>query len=527
MAGAAVTVKSLETGATRSVLTDDNGSFRVLALSVGPQEVRAVKTGFKAAVRLGINLVVGQEAVVKLRLEVGELAQQITVSGEAPLINITTSSVSGLVGEKQIKDLPLNARSFDNLLTLNPGAINYSAMKSPQTSTNNGNIFSVAGRRPMENLFLLNGIEYTGSSQLGVTPGGVSGYLLGIDAVREFNVLTDTYGAEYGKRAGAQVSVVTQSGSNAVHGSLFEFLRNSALDARNYFDQASVPPFRRNQFGGALGGPIKKDQLFLFGNYEGFRQRLAVSNVSVVPDAQARQGSLPNAAGVYTPVVNLNRAMLPYMSFWPEPNGPELLVNGLPSGTALSYNNPRQAIREDFGTMRADYTIRPKDSLSASYTIDDGDSLIPQADPLFGSAVLLRSQVASLHETHVFSPQILNTFSAGFSRAAFNYDSFPLASFPASLSFVTGAGPGGIVIGGGATTTGRRRAHRGGSEQRRQCLESPKSLHLHRRLADQQGHPSDQSRRLVSAHAGQREHRFAQAGSRQLRHLADVPAREP
>src|SRR5205814_5634957 len=160
-------------------------------------------------------------------------------------------------------------------------------------------------------LFLLNGIEYTGSSQLAVTPGGVSGYLLGIDAVREFNLLTDTYGAEYGKRAGGQVVVVTQSGTNAVHGSVFEFLRNSALDEPGIFDQGTVPPFRRNQFGGSLGGPIKKDKLFVFGNYEGFRQSLAVSSLSVVPDAQARQGLLPNASGVYTAVANLNRNMLP------------------------------------------------------------------------------------------------------------------------------------------------------------------------------------------------------------------------
>ena len=147
----------------------------------------------------------------------------------------------------------------------------------------------------MDNLFLLNGIEYTGSSQLAITPGGVSGYLLGIDAVREFNVLTDTYGAEYGKRAGAQVSVVTQSGTNVLHGTLFEFLRNSALDARSFFDQTSfVPPFRQNQFGGALGGPPKKNKLFVFGNYEGFRQALTLSNVSVVPDALVREGELPN-----------------------------------------------------------------------------------------------------------------------------------------------------------------------------------------------------------------------------------------
>src|SRR4029077_5927834 len=276
----------------------------------------------------------------------------------------------------------------------------------------------------------------------------------GIDAVREFNVLTSTYPAEYGKRAGAQVIVVTQSGSNALHGSIFEFLRNSALDARNFFDQASLPPFRRNQFGGAVGGPLKKDRLFLFGNYEGFRQSLAISNVSVVPDQQARQGFLPNAAGVPTQVTGLNRSILRYVSFWPQPNGPELLANGLPSGTALSYNNPKQSIREDFGTVRADYTIRDKDSLSGSYTVDDGNSLIPLADPLFGSGVRLRSQVVSLQETHILSPQALNTFTAGFSRAAFNYDSFPLASFPHRLDFVTGGGPGGGVIGGGATTTG-------------------------------------------------------------------------
>ena len=155
-----------------------------------------------------------------------------------------------------------------------------------------------------------------------------------------------------------------------------------------------------------------------------------------------------------TKVSKLNPAMLPYMSFWPHSNGAELLANGLPSGTALSYNNPKESIREDFGTLRADYLLRVRDTLSAAYTIDDGNSLIPLADPLFASYTTLRMQVASLEETHVISPSILNTFRAGFSRAGFNLDSSPLASFPASLSFVEGQGPGGIVIGGGTTTTG-------------------------------------------------------------------------
>ena len=388
--------------------------------------------------------------MVNLQLEVGELAQQIVVAAEAPVVNTTTAAVSGMVNEREVKDLPLNGRSFDNLIALNPGAINYSAMKSPQTTTSNGNTFSVAGRRTSENLFLLNGIEYTGSSQLAITPGGVSNYLLGIDAVREFNVLTDTYSAEYGKRAGAQVSIVTQSGTNHLHGDLFEFLRNSALDSRSFLDQAFVPPFRRNQFGGSLGGPILKDHLFLFGNYEGFRQSLAVSNVSIVPDLNARQGLLANG----NPVANLNKGMLPYMALWPLPNGPGLPPAAGQPGAAYSYNNPKQTVREDFGTLRSDYVLRDRDSLSGSYTIDDGTSLIPQPDPLFGSNVILRSQVASIQETHIVSPTVLNNFSAGFSRAGFKLGSALLASFPSNLSFVNGAGPGGIVIGGGVTTTG-------------------------------------------------------------------------
>ncbi len=453
--GAIVTVRSVETGATRVVTTDETGSFRALSLPVGPQEVKAEKAGFKAAVRSGINLAVGQEAVVNLKLEVGDVVQQVTVTADAPVVNTTTASVSGLVTEQQVKDLPLNGRSFDNLLTLNPGAINYSAMKSAGTTTSNGSTFSVAGRRTSENLFLLNGVEYTGSSQLAITPGGTSGELLGIDAVREFNSLTDTYSAEYGKRAGAQVSIVTQSGTDQLHGTVFEFLRNSAVDARNFFDGASVPPFKRNQFGGSAGGPIKKNRLFLFGNYEGFRQRLSTSSVAVVPDQNARQGQLPNAAGVYTPVPNLNPAMLQYMQFWPQPNGPELLTSsGLPSGTALAYTNPAQPIREDFGTLRTDYNASGRDTFSGAYTIDDGTNLTPLPDPLFATDLELRSQVGSIQETHVFSPRVLNTFTVGYSRAAFNLNPYSSVAFPPGTSFVSGMGPGGIVIGGSLTTTG-------------------------------------------------------------------------
>jgi hypothetical protein len=457
LSGATVTVKSIETGAVRTVTSNGGGAYFVPGLPVGPQEVRAEKALFKTAVRQGIDLVVGQEATVDLTLELGPVTESITVVAEVPLVNTSTAQVFGIVGERQVKDLPLNGRSFDNLITLNPSAINFT-LKSQNTSTSNGNTFTVAGRRPLENQITLNGIEYTGSSQLSVTPGGVSGQLLGVEAVREFNLLTDNYSAEYGKRGGAQVNVVTQSGSNDVHGSVFEFIRNNKLDARNFFDQTpEAPPFRRNQFGAALGGPIKKDKIFLFGNYEGFRERLAVSNVTVVPNNEARQGRVPNAQGVYNTVANLDQRMLPFVQqLWPEVNGPQLLTpdTRVETGTALSFNNPRRKVREDFGTLRGDYNIGVDDTFTASYTIDDGDSTFPQADPLFGSNVRLRAHVLSLQETHVISPTLLNTFRAGFSRAGYNLDAVEFREFPDSLSFISGQPIGGIIVGGGNTTTG-------------------------------------------------------------------------
>src|SRR5881296_3559593 len=468
--GANVTVTSAETGAARTLRSDETGSYRVLSLAVGRYEVKAEAAGFKSALQTGINLNVGEAAVVNLRLEVGAIQDEVTVTGEAPLVNTTTASVSGLVGEREVKDLPLNGRSFDNLITLNPGAVLYNFKAGPSVGSGEGAYFTVAGRRPSDNLFLLNGIEYTGSSNIGITPGGVSGQLLGIDAVREFNVLGDTYSAEYGKRAGGQVSVVTQSGSNQLHGAGFEFLRNSALDARNFFDQKAqptdprIPPFRRNQFGGSLGGPIKKDKMFLFGNYEGYRHSLGLSNVAFVPDNDARQGLLPcnviytatadraaNCASLNTPVrvPRLDSRMLPFMRLWPAPNGPKQLANGLATGVAKNFNNPVQTIREDFGTTRFDLNASDKDTFTTAYTIDDGHNASPLTNPLFATIADLRSQVLSAQETHVFSPQFLNTVRMGFSRASFNFDSPELdTTIPPDITLFKGKPPGCLAIGG-------------------------------------------------------------------------------
>lgn len=295
--GVTVTVTSLETGAARTIEADDAGSYRAVSLPVGRYEVKAEKAGFKTAVQTGITLTLGQQAVVNLDLQVGQVQQQVTVTSEAPLVNTTTAPTSGLVEEQEVKDLPLNGRSFDSLIALNTGAYALTSLKNSGAGAQTGNVFSISGRRYGENEFTLNGVEYMGPSQVHSVPGGVSGQLLGIDAVREFNVLTDTYSAEYGKRAGGQINIVTMSGTNQLHGTAFEFVRNNVFDARNFFDDPTLPkrlpPFKRNQFGGALGGPIKKDKTFVFGNYEGFRQRLGLSQVATVPDSNARQGKLP------------------------------------------------------------------------------------------------------------------------------------------------------------------------------------------------------------------------------------------
>ena len=176
-------------------------------------------------------------------------------------------------------------------------------------------------------------------------------------------------------------------------------------------------------------------------------------------------------------------------------------VAGQP-GVGLSYNNPRQSIREDFGTLRSDYVKSDRDTISAAYTLDDGANLLPLADPLFGSNVTLRSQVASLQETHIFSPTVLNTFTAGFSRAAFNYDSFPLTTFPASLSFVTGVQPGGITIGGGVTTTGGGSITAAGAQQCGQCVESAQSIYLHGHCSGYERDSSVERGCVAAAHAG-------------------------
>ncbi|HEY2120198.1 MAG TPA: carboxypeptidase-like regulatory domain-containing protein [Candidatus Acidoferrum sp.] len=449
--GAAIQVRNLETGAVRNLLTDEAGRFDAASLPVGRYVVKVEKAGFRGEEKTGIPLVLGQREAVDVVLQVGDTRQTVQVESSPTVVMITTEDDSGLVGEKQVKDLPLNGRSYDQLLTLNPGIVNYTSQRAGGIGTSNsvvGNMFSASGRRPQENLYLLNGVEFTSASEINNTPGGVSGQLLGVDAVREFSVVKDTYGAEYGKRPGAQVNIATASGTNQVHGSAYEFLRNSALDARNYFDHGDIPGFRRNVFGGSLGGPIRKDKTFVFANYEGFRQSLGLSDLSLVPDNASRAKAVAS--------------IQPLLALWPVANGAEILTStGVPSGIAEAFSNPDQRIREDFGTTRLDQIFTERDSLAAVYTADDSEAHSPTNNPYTLVDIFLREQVVSLSETHIFSPSLLNKATFGFSRGAFYFNSGTTVNLPSWIK--DGQPVGAIVVGGGTTLNGASQITNGGT----------------------------------------------------------------
>ncbi len=465
--GATITITNLETGARRTVQTDASGNYDVLSLPIGRYSISADKAGFKMAIENNLNLVVGQQAFVNLALQIGSTSETVVVTTNSQTVNTSTSSTSGLVSEQEVKDLPLNGRGFDNLISLNAGAINNSAYSTTsQSGGGTGQQFDVVGRRYEENYFLMNGIEYTGTSNRSTQPGGVSQQLLGVDAVREFNVLTDSYSAAYGKRPGAQIVVVTQSGNNVIHGSVFEFIRNSSLDARNYFDAPPafndgkrIPEFQRNQFGGSIGAPLVKDKAFAFLNYEGFRQNLGLADVAAVPDDNARLGLL--SCGIITPlpagcastadttpkaVPNLAPGMLAFFALWPHANGPNL-----GGGVGRLYATPKEKIREDFATTRFDQTLGQKDSLNESFTFDDGRSLIPATNPYFNNITTVRNQVASINEVHILTPHLLNTARVGFSRGRFDFNVSATIPIPSSLLLFAGSEEGLISIGGGQT----------------------------------------------------------------------------
>ena len=418
--GATVTVRHVATGTTRTVTTDAQGRYRVPGLAIGQYEASAQLSGFATEVRSGIEITIGREAAVDFILRPGDVAEIITVTAEAPLVETTTATVSNLVSPEQVSELPLNGRSFADLAFLQPAVVpNRTQIRYYHAGQ--GTKISVAGTRPEMGSFLLDGLDLANNA--GTLPTGVSGLSLGVDSIEEFRVLTNTYSAEYGTAAGGIITVATKSGTNSLHGSVFEFLRNEKLDAKNFFDRLDVdiPPFKRNQFGGTVGGPIVKDRLFFFGSWEGLRERLSVTRAVPVPTLAARNGMLPDGP------VDVPAGVKPFLELFgePTPGGKDF-----GDGRAELLVAKGQPTRQDNFTVKVDYNLSDTHSMFVRYTVDDSESLLAdyaaepeQSLPNFGAILQFRNTWVTFEDSKMISPTLFNVVRLGFNRTR------PLSNF--------------------------------------------------------------------------------------------------
>ncbi len=408
--GVKVSIKNMATGVTRTVTTNDEGFYRAPNLLPGQYEVTASATGFATEVQKDITLTVGAERVVNLVMRLGELAEEIVVTGGASAIELGTSALSHVVDARTIRELPLNGRDWTQLATLQPGVAVVRTQRldlESMTQRGNGVQMTISGGRPSENNYRMNGVSI--NDYANTAPGSALGTNLGVDAVQEFSVLTSSYSAEYGRTSGGVINAVTRSGTNDLHGSVYYFHRNSALDARNFFDRgSSPPPFRRHQFGAAAGGAIRENSTFWFADYEGLRESLGITQLSVVPSPAARAGQLSTGTVTVDPVIQK------VLSVFPLPNG-----RILPPGDTGEFSFAGQRVsREDFFTARLDHKFSDRDSLSGVYFFDQGDIRLPDEFNNKELANDSRRQAIIIEESHIFSPQLFNSFRLGVTRTS-------------------------------------------------------------------------------------------------------------
>jgi outer membrane receptor protein involved in Fe transport len=429
-----VEILHVETGEARKLVADEAGRWQDPVVPPGEYEVRVSAPGFQMLLRKGVHVAVGQELVLDAKLEVGRNDTTISVTAEPPQVNVTSGSVSGLVDQRQMRDLPLNGRSFQQLALLQPGV---NAVNTAGGDPVGGRTPKIAinGARPELSSFLLDGTDI--NDVYNKTPGSVGGVLLGVEAVLEFQVLTNSYSAEFGRSAGGVINAVTRSGGNMLHGSAFEFLRNSALDAKNFFDPASapIPAFKRNQFGGVLGGPVQKDRTFFFGAYEELVDRLGVTGVTSVPTAAARA----TAVASVRPILD---------TFFPLPNGRDL-----GGGIGQYLFTAPQPTNERFWQGRIDHRFTPKTSAFGRYTIDDGTVNRPPINklPVTNTAERSRNQYVTLEVQRIVSSRTLNSARVGFNRSTHESVNQRLTDVPPSLRWLPTEPMGFLTISGVVT----------------------------------------------------------------------------
>ena len=438
--GVDVVVKNVDTGLTRSVITDAKGNFTIPGLPPGTYETRASLAGFGTALER-VTLAVAQEAGLNLTLKVSATAESVTVVGVSALVDTRSAAMSAVVTEKTISELPLNGRNYIDLALLQPG-VNSFTEKDSTSSSNRGTKLNINGMSFRSNSYLLDGANMRGYA--GTATVSAAETTLGVETIQEFRVVTNAYSADYGRAMGGVISLVTKSGTNTIRGSGFEFFRDSAMDARNYFDRgADPPPFTRHQFGASVGGPLQKNRLFFFGGVERLQEDLGVTTTSFVPSDAARSGAL----------FPINPIMQPYLRLFPAMNAGEASAAQGIGTFAYELNQPT---RENFYQGRVDYTLTDKDSLFARYTYDAADQTVTASFPDYATDSVSRNQFFTAEYKRIVTPALLNT--ARFSHSRLRFEQLP--NFPSvpDLAFIAGQDQMGLIsVGGlnglGGTTT--------------------------------------------------------------------------
>jgi hypothetical protein len=468
---AQIVIMNIATGVDRTVTTNSDGFYNAVNLLPGEYQVTITATGFNTEVKSGITMNVGAQQTFDLALHVGTVSHTVQVTTEAPAVQVSSSEISATVNATTVRELPLNGRSWTDLAALQPGVETIQTQPTFTTGADRGNRgfgqqLTISGARPQQNNYRLDGISL--NDYANGAPGSVLGGNLGVDAIQEFSVLTSNYSAEYGKTSGGVVNAITRSGTNSFHGSVYEFLRNSTLDARNFFEDPTVrkAPFKRNQFGGALGGPIFKNHTFFFADFEGIRQSKGIAEVDTVPSNAARQGILTctpddvtnNVPGctstTSTHTVTVGQPVQKYLALYPVPNGP-VKGNG---DVALFTFAGQQVVNENFVTTRIDHKFTDKDSVFGTYLFDRTPYSAPDGMNNVRLGSLSSRQIVAVEETHSFTPTFVNAVRFGFNHEAVNNNQSLAAINPVaadgSLASFAGRNAAQVLIGSASPLPG-------------------------------------------------------------------------
>ena len=471
--GAVVSVKNNATGDTRQFITDTVGFYAAPNLPAGTYEIRVTAIGFSTAVQGNVALGVGAQQGLNFSMKVGETAQSVEVTEQAPQVQLTSSALSGEVEAQTVRELPLNGRDWTQLATLEPGVAKIETQMSYDTSARGnrgfGSQYSISGGRTTFNNYRIDGISVVDYGN--AAPGNVIGVVLGVDSIQEFSVMRGGFSAEYGRAASGVVNAITKSGTNSFHGNVYEFLRNSALDSNDFLSSAAgtgKPPFRRNQFGGSAGGPIVKNKTFIFGDYEGLRQAKGIPLQSTVPSPNARlgivAGGVPANQPAGTPCTTAGNTPGHWLSpqasvcvsdyaasllpLWPMPSPGT--ING---DKGLSVSSGLQIVPENFYTGRIDHRLGMNDNLFGTYVYDDTD--YTQPDALLNTLTNnhTRRNTLAIEESHAFGSRFLNAARFGYNRDNVLNNFSPTAINPLADSKTLATMPGQsaprLSVGGG------------------------------------------------------------------------------